>query len=369
VMESARRCVAALPRRLGTNPYCELLDEHVEKLGVEVIEGRSGLRWLLAFRRRVDVLHFHWPEWHFRRRSVASAIGFGARLLAARLLGYRIVWTVHNVLPHEDAGWSDRFVRAVLARLGTVVVHCRAARGALGRAGRRAFVVPHGSYVGRYPNGIGCRAARARLRLEPEARVLLAFGQVRAYKGLGELMQAFAGLPAPLARLVVAGELRPGARLPAVADPRIRLFLGRVPDAEVQVFLNAADLVVLPYRRVLTSGAAMLAFSFGRGIVAPRLGCLAELERSGAALLYDPEDPGALATALARALALDPAALGERARRLVRGLSWDTIARRHLAAYGLVPALSLLRRPAASARGTPAAPEPTKRVTKEHVWT
>src|SRR5262249_23292444 len=131
---------------------------------------------------------------------------------------------------------------------------------------------------------------------------------------------------------------------------RVRLHLRHVRDAEVQVFLNAADLVVLPYRAVLTSGAAMLALSFGRGIVAPRVGCLADLERSGAAILYDPAAPDGLPGALARALDADPVALGERARRFARSLSWDAIARRHLGVYGFVPALTVLAR----RDGTPA---------------
>ena len=298
------------------------------------------------------MLHFHWPERHFQH-GLASALGFALRLLVARALGYRLVWTVHNLAPHEDAGAGDRIVRALFRRLATLIVHCEAARGLLGAAGARAAVIPHGSYVGRYPNAVAPAAARARLGLESDARVLLAFGQVRSYKGLERLLTTFAGIAAPRARLVIAGALAGGAPPPATADRRVRLFLGRVPDAEVQVFLNAADLIVLPYRDVLTSGAAMLALSFGRGIVAPRRGCLGELERSGAAVLYDPTDPDGLVGVLARVLApdtdVDPAILGERARRFARTLSWDAIARRHLAAYGFAPSLTLLRSPRAAA--------------------
>jgi beta-1,4-mannosyltransferase len=342
MMARRANAVAALPRRLASNPYCELLYDHVEKLGVDVVDGRSGVRWLLRARRRVDVLHLHWPERHFRQGSLASAVGFALRLGLARLLRYRIVWTVHNAMPHEGASAGDRFVRRVLVRVAHLVVHCDAARATLGRAGRDAVVIPHGSYVGRYPNGITPTAARARLGLEPEARVLLAFGQVRAYKNLDALTRAFAAVDAPGARLVIAGEPVCGTHLAPVADARIRLFLRHVADAEVQVFLNAADLVVLPYRAVLTSGAAMLALSFGRGVVAPRLGCLAELERSGAVCLYDPDRADGLEDALRRALALDAAALGQKARRFVRGLSWNAIARRHLTAYGFAPALAVI---------------------------
>jgi len=337
--------VAALPRKLPTNPYCELLYDHVERLGVPVIDGRSGLRWLLRARRQAAVLHLHWPERHFEPKSLASALYFVVRLAIARLVGFRLVWTVHNARPHDqDTTLGARLVRAALCRWATPIVHCEAGRAALGSAGGRAVVIPHGNYIGRYPNGITRTAARTRLGLDPGARVFLAFGQLRAYKGLDALVAAFGELDADDAHLVVAGERVGPDAIRATSDPRVRVCVGHVPDAEVQVYMNAADLIVLPYREVLTSGAAMLAFSFGRGIVAPRLGCLAELERSGAAILYDPERPGALAAALARGLRADTDRIGERARRFARALSWDAIARRHLAAYGFAPRLAVLRR-------------------------
>jgi glycosyltransferase involved in cell wall biosynthesis len=344
-MKPRRARVAAFPRRLPFNPYCELLYGHLEKLGVETVEGRTRLGWLWRQRRRVRVLHYHWPERHFDARRTRSAVWFALRLLCARALGYRVVWTVHNAAPHEGetSGW--RLVRAVLGRLATLVVHSPAGRGALGALGRDAVVIPHGSYIGHYPDTIKRAAARAQLDLPADARVLLAFGQVRPYKGLDTLARTFAEIETPGVRLVIAGRPVAGgdAGLGAVRDDRIRLFLRAVADDEVQVFFAAADIVVLPYRNVLTSGAAMLAFSFGRGVVAPRLGCLADLERSGGAILYDPAAPDGLRRALARALLVDTAALGRQARRVARGLSWDAIARRHLTAYGLAPTLTVLR--------------------------
>ncbi|MEZ4597387.1 MAG: glycosyltransferase [Chloroflexota bacterium] len=52
------------------------------------------------------------------------------------------------------------------------------------------------------------------------------------------------------------------------------LLPGNVPDDRMQVFLRAADVMVLPYRDVLTSGSAILAMTFGLPVVAPRIGCL-----------------------------------------------------------------------------------------------
>ena len=52
----------------------------------------------------------------------------------------------------------------------------------------------------------------------------------------------------------------------------------------MQLFLNAADLVVLPYREVLNSGAALLALSFNKPVLTSDAGALPELrEQVGAA--------------------------------------------------------------------------------------
>jgi len=65
---------------------------------------------------------------------------------------------------------------------------------------------------------------------------------------------------------------------------------------------------------------------------------------------------------------MDSATLGAHARRVVRGLSWETIARRHLAAYGLGPKLTVVlgtggARPASVSRGRAA------RAEKDTAWT
>jgi glycosyltransferase involved in cell wall biosynthesis len=65
----------------------------------------------------------------------------------------------------------------------------------------------------------------------------------------------------------------------AALNPNVRLFLYFVDPNDVQIFLRAADLVVLPYKEILNSGSAILALSFDRPILVPSLGALAELRQ------------------------------------------------------------------------------------------
>lgn len=342
--QPARAAVAPFPARLRDNPYCELLYRHVAALGVPVAgDARLEPDWLARRRDEVGVLHLHWPEFYYRNPdgsvSARSLGAFMASIVTALGLGYRIVWTVHNARPHEPRH-ADRLVRALLLRAAAPVVHCEAARSSLGAAAARATVIPHGSYAGWYRDDVSRDEARARLGLPANARVLLAFGQIRPYKALAPLLHAVRTLDAPDVHLVVAGRPADAATGDALerlvgelADRRLHLHLGHVPDDEVQLYFRACDLVVLPYRRILTSGAAMLALTFGRGLVVPRLGCLGELEDDGCALAFDANDDAALVATLAAALETDPTALGVNARRRADRLGWDGIAAAYARVY------------------------------------
>jgi glycosyltransferase involved in cell wall biosynthesis len=329
--------VAPFPRRLAGNPYCDLLYRGVAETGTRVVDrAELSLAWVVRNRRSVQVLHIHWPELYYRgpggRVTARSAAGFLAALLAARALGYRIVWTVHNALPHEGRSHGDRALRWVLFRTARLVVHAESARRVLPHGGRDAAVVPHGHYIDVYPRAVDREQARRRLGLAETETVFLVFGQIRAYKGIPDLLAAFAALDVPGVRLVIAGGavdsmLAASVRREAARDPRVVAHLAHVADEDVQGFFEAADWVVLPYRDVLTSGSALLALSCGRPVIAPRRGCLAELGEGEGMLAYDPDVPGALGVALAQATRIDAVAWRPRALAAARRADWGDIAR------------------------------------------
>ena len=112
-----------------------------------------------------------------------------------------------------------------------------------------------------------------------EQLVLLFFGSIRNYKSVPNLVRAVRAMPFAELVLIVAGKPWEAAIADEVVtlagrDSRIILSLGYVPDEEVQVYFRAADAAVLPYTDVTTSGAAMLALSFGLPVVAPAAGCI-----------------------------------------------------------------------------------------------
>jgi glycosyltransferase involved in cell wall biosynthesis len=197
-----------------------------------------------------------------------------------------------------------------------------------------AVVVPHGHYIGSYPNEVSRAEARASLGLTDSDRVVAFVGRIRADKGVERLIGEFRRVDDRSARLVVAGrpesaELRLALRTAAAGDERVALHLRDVADEELQVFLNAADVVALPYERILESGSALLALSFGRPVLVPDTDTMRDLQAQigpDAVRLFD----GSLGLDEALTVRVDSGRLIERVRERH---DWDTIADRTLSLY------------------------------------
>lgn len=309
--------------------------------------------------------HLHWEDAVYRaERTEAQAEQACERFLssAERFVaeGGRLVWTVHNLEPHDrlDPGCHDRLWRSLPRLAHAVIAHSPAAAGAVaGRCGPECpgiRVLPHGNYaaIHRAP---GSRAeGRRRLDMPDEATLFLFFGKVRAYKGVDGLIDAFDLLDREDAFLAVAGRQHESLALDGLPErtrSRIRVRGGDVPADEVPDLFAAADFAVLPYRRILTSGSLLLAFTLRRPVIAPAFDTVAELVEDGRnGILYDPHDPWGLPEALRRAASLtagERERMAEAAGETAGRCDWGPIGDAFAAI--LSPAL-----PAAPAAGRPA---------------
>ncbi len=337
--------VAFLP--VYANPYQRLLAQALGNEGVTV-ELQSGLPssgWLRDNTGDVAILHYHWLYGLYMARTATpvQVWRFVARLRLAVRLGYRIVWTAHNILPHRAPfpPLHAAIRRLMMRRADVVITHCQAGRRALlTRFPRRGpvAIIPHGHYRDVYQPTRNRQEARERLRLPDNSYVYLALGNIAAYKGLDNLAATFEKSAAPNDLLLIAGRNRDGRLVErltqaAARDARIHVRVGEIPAEEMATVLTAADVMVSPFENILTSGSVIAALSLGLPVIVPALGCLPELVTPDAGIVYDPADPAALAQALRAIKSRDPAALSAGARRVADGLGWDDIARRTAAVY------------------------------------
>jgi beta-1,4-mannosyltransferase len=374
--------LSAAPR--AANPYIDLLCGGLAGAGVAVtLVQEPGEDGLPEAARRTDLLHLHWLElwgrppysslaglgrWGlpgrglrrwlepalnsdtaFARRRQRFLDRFFAALEDYKARGGRLVYTVHNLGQHEGeaAAVEAAAMQRLLALADGVHVHAAHMADEVRRwqTGLAIAVIPHGHYIDAYPNTVTRAEARRVLDLpftinRSPLTIFLFLGLLRPYKGLEELLPAFGSLPDLNASLLVAGRPRPSdyaARLAAQAgdDPRVRWHPHFVPDDQVQLWMNAADVVVLPYRQITTSGAAMLAWSFGKPVIAPALPAFTEPMSAAPdlGLLYDPADPDGLVNALRQAAAIDWQPNREPILAWARQFDWPGIGRQFVALY------------------------------------
>ncbi len=345
----------ALVSRVRLNPYVSLMCDGLQ-------QARPGLRcerWgdfsmlrILWSGRGLDILHLHWAELLCQNSTPLvnryNLALLAAGLAAARQANVRTVYTVHNLHPHElgsDSTPGDEAQRIVIRRADAIHVHSEEVRQEMGRLYGRSenvFVIPHPSYKGYYLDETTRDAARERLGIPRDAFVYVFLGLVRPYKGLSELISSFRELPDPKARLVIAGALHTPkcgetVRSLSDGDARIVTRLTYVPPDEVQFYLRAGDICVLPYRHATTSGAAMLAFTFGCPILAPALGPFPALVGDGErGILFRPDVPGDLLHALKRAQEVDLGRMGAAADEYASALAWPVVAKEHLRVYDML---------------------------------
>ncbi len=111
------------------------------------------------------------------------------------------------------------------------------------------------------------------------------------------------------------------------------LKLGFVPDDDLQLYLNAADAIALPYREIFTSGSVLLAMTFGKAVIAPRRGCIGQTLDDAGAILYEASDPQGLPEALRRALDSDLHDMGAHNQARLDEFGWERIAAATLEVY------------------------------------
>ena len=299
-----------------------------------------------------EALHLHWQHPYLVRRtligSALSACFFLVQLLLARVAGVRIVWTIHNLKNHENNFRGlERLACWFVARLAhRIVVHCERAREQaevwLGRPhAEKLVVIPHGGFADLKQGSPERAEARRALGIKASTFVFLHLGLVRRYKGLEDLLDAFRSVSGDDVSLILAGKCRdPGLE----ADLGVKskgLMVVRVPEyvapSNVQQLMAAADVVVCPYRDILTSGGVIAAMSFGKPVVAPALGCIPEVLTSDGGFLYCPERVDGLEMALRMALDCtqdDLEARGQINHDICEDLDWVSIADHTVPLYG-----------------------------------
>lgn len=254
-----------------------------------------------------------------------------------------VIFTAHNSTPYHNSS-SSRIqllgANDILTDFDKLIVHTEYTKAEILRKGiseNAISIIPHGVLPYDSPQETAEPAVNRRI---------LFFGTIKPYKGISNLLRSFARLPSDIqfeSEVYIAGQpMMPIEPLKDLAselgiDSRVHWDLRYIPDDEIPILFESADVIAFPYNEIDQSGALMTALQFGKPIVATAVGGFPEVLEDGThGRLVPPDDPDALASGLAELLedTARSSEMGEAVRTLAETTySWAEIAGRTIDLY------------------------------------
>lgn len=256
--------------------------------------------------------------------------------IAKRGTRTKVALICDNVIPHEKRIGDAAFTRYTFRAADYFIVQSDAVERDLLKFWPKAAYrkVPHPIYS-MFGTSVEKHQARAALGITTD-RVLLFFGYIRRYKGLGVMIEAIAKTDPSLdVHLMVVGEFyddeeryrKQVAELKL--EGRVRFNADYLPNDQVALHFSAADAVVLPYSSATQSGIAQIAYNFDKPVIATAVGGLQEVVLDNiTGFIVPPRDAKALAKAIERFYCEGrEAEFSARVRQEKQKYSWENLAR------------------------------------------
>lgn len=341
------KSIACLPIAGIENPYQFLTMESLSQEGFKVFHGSPGKVFPLtrSCMMRPTFIHVDWIHQYYLRRiwvftQVQMFLFILDVLIARSIFQIPIVWTIHNIYPHDKKptvfSWG---IRTLFAASCTKI---RVLNASTASKVQKEFNIPQGkicihpegSYVGYYDDSLSKLDALSTLNLSKTSKFrLLFFGSIRPYKGVDVLLEKWEQLDCSNLELIIAGKCNDLDYLSKIqkliesrntrSQGKIHLFNELVPDNMVQAYFKVADVVVLPFQIIENSGSVKLAMSFGKPIITKATSTLESLLAYQSELLYSSEDE--ISSTITKAQNMDDVKLtnlGRSAQAKASSLSW-----------------------------------------------
>ena len=254
----------------SVNPYTIQLAEHIRRAGLGVLY----FHWATALLDDYDVFHVHWPEnlvgGRTPLRRLVRQLLTVLILLRLTVTRRALVRTVHNLELPEGLSRAQRLVLRMIDRRTDAYIRLNTFTPV--PANRASATIPHPHFREWFT---------AFERSQPVPGQLGYVGRIRRYKGVesligalnrvgavagaapqGELTARIAGYPSNERLAAQMTELRGD-------NERISLEFGFISDAVLVDIVTSSELVVLPYRLMHNSAAALTALSLDRPVLVP----------------------------------------------------------------------------------------------------
>lgn len=262
-----------------------------------------------------------------------------------RLFLNRYILTVHNLQPHDkETKWRKFVYRFVYHIPHYLIVHTTTMSHLLTSSFRipaqKIIVMQHGINDQIPRPELDKTTCRKHLGIPSNSTVFLFFGRIAPYKGLDVLLQAFESAP-PSSFLLIAGKPKSLKYHTQILrsirqnrnSKRILYISAFIPDNSVHFYFNAADSLVMPYKKIDQSGLLFLAWQFGLPIIATDVGSLSLYIDDVTGILVKKHNPKDLSGALSAFSQNKNKYNPSRIRQNSAKFSWDLVVRPILFTY------------------------------------
>lgn len=332
--------------RHNTFPY--ELSESVEEHDVQV---QIGIEAFWQCQEQFDIIHIHWPESLFKWQEPSNEdlSKVEKTLHAWCTAGSKIVTTRHNIAKHAADTHHFNLLYEIVYKFSHAVIHFGkySLEDYNERYGEEKFlrsqkniIIPHGIYTA-YPNDTSKATARKKLKISSRDFILLAFGQIRDREEKALLIKTIKKLSVTRKILLAPRWNLSSIRLKRILEkiyytihPNYRLDWNIVPSEEIQLYMNSADVVILPRLKNLNSGVLILAFTFGKVVVGTNFGVIGEILNETGNPTFDPNNINSVINAVLKGKKLAEQGKGKENRIYANtNWKWNKIAQQHVSLY------------------------------------
>ena len=262
-------------------------------------------RKLFRYLRRTDskIVHIQWLRFDFIEGVLVSWI--------MKLMGKKVVYTAHNLLPHDKEGPIVRAKFRFIYRIpDDIMVHTAFIKKQIVSQfdilQDKVHVIPHGVYKRQKNDLLTREDARKALQLRSDSLVILFFGIIQAYKGFDTLKKSIELLhDSSNIQILVAGRVSKEYKkefetlVEKIDGDQYTFLLRYITDEEVEHCFKTADVTVLPYKESSQSGVMFMSYTFGVPVIVPDIGGFPEdvlPQKTG--YLFEANNPASLAAAI-----------------------------------------------------------------------
>lgn len=281
-------------KAMEQNKYIYQISDSMEKAGVEVLSVRETFNSFKNL-KKVKVFNLNWFEniydesrfQAFKRYFLKSLF-----LLLLKILNKKIIWTVHNKIPHDSNNkqLSIKMMRRLAKMSNVIITHCEDTNQELIKLTQDNGVVNkikkinHPNYLGIYNEP--SEDIRLKYKIDSSEVVLLFLGQIKPYKNIELIIKVAKHFKDSKMKFLIAGKcVDEGYKeelLELIKNSGYNIIpiFRFIENDEIPNFMQACDAVLLPYdiNSSLNSGAAFLAFSFGKTVICPKIGTINDID-------------------------------------------------------------------------------------------